>query len=86
MSSNKNFEKLDEYYASRKLTCPNCATNKDVIPCVFGRPTTELQEYAQAGHVKLIGCSPVFDKPFDDDPNKKQLEAFCNKCNLEIFI
>ena len=85
MSSNPKFKELDEYYSNKKLPCPKCGTSKDVIPCVFGRPTTELQEYAQAGHVKLVGCTPLFDKPFDH-PDKKQLQAFCAKCDYDIYF
>ena len=51
---------LDAYYAktqSKLSACPQCQTNKDVIPSIRGKPTHELMLYANEGHVKLSGCT-----------------------------
>ena len=76
---NNKFEELDKTYKNLGHQCPNCKSSKDVIPCVFGRPSPELASYASAGFAKLIGCSPVFNE------NKKLLIAYCKKCDHDIF-
>jgi hypothetical protein len=74
------FEQLDSYYKSLNYECPNCKSKQDAIPCVFGRPSPQLVEYAAAGYAKLLGCCP--------EPNGegKYLKAYCKKCDLDIFL
>ena len=50
-----------------------------MIPCVFGRPSAQLLEYAQEGHVQLMGCC------LEPNEENKVLKAICKKCDSEIY-
>ena len=76
---NNGFEELDKHYKSLNYQCPKCES-KDVIPCVFGRPSAQLAAYASAGNVKLLGCCP------EPNQDNKFLKAYCKKCDLNIYI
>lgn len=78
--TNNEFHELDAHYKSiTRPNCPKCKSNADVIPCVIGRPTKTLSKYAEAGHVRLMGCCPISNE------NNEHLVAICKKCETQIF-
>ena len=77
---NRNFNELDTHYKSFRYECPKCKSKQNVIPCIFGRPSAQLVEYAEAGYAKLLGCCP------EPNENNKYLKAYCKKCDLDIFL
>ena len=76
--SNEEIKKrLDEQYASYpRPVCPDCNSNQNVIPCIYGMPTPELIEYAEAGHARFLGCCIIPDRPM--------ATGFCKKCDKEL--
>jgi hypothetical protein len=71
----RKLDELDAYYKNINLpTCTSCNTKDDVIPCVFGRPSSDLLTYASMGRVKLMGCCV----------SSKEPDGFCKKCNKEV--
>jgi len=73
-------DKLNEYYGKEKCPeCPKCDTNDNVKLVVVGRPTEELQIYAQLGHVILGGCI------MSPGPDGKMNNAKCTACNENIW-
>lgn len=78
-NQNKDFKELDIYYKNLGYKCPKCNNTDNVIPCVFGRPSAQLLEYAQEGHVKLMGCC------LEPNEENKFLKAICKKCDSEIY-
>lgn len=42
-----------------KIICPKCKS-KNIIPIVYGYPSSELFELSAQGKVKLGGCERVF--------------------------
>ena len=42
-----------------KIICPKCKS-KNIIPIVYGYPSSELFELSEQGKVKLGGCEQVF--------------------------
>lgn len=79
MSGNQNSkikEKFDEHYKNIDLPiCTECNSKNDMIPCVFGKPTSDLATYASMGHVKLMGCCVSSKNP----------KGFCKKCIKEVY-
>ena len=43
-----------------KIICPKCKS-KNIIPIVYGYPSSELFELSEQGKVKLGGCEQVFE-------------------------
>lgn len=54
--------------------CKQCDSNSDVIPCVYGKPGSELLKKSKDGLVKLMGCIIREDRK----------DFFCKKC--ETFL
>jgi hypothetical protein len=51
------------YRAERKpRTCPACGS-ADVVPILYGMPTAEMFEKAEAGLIALGGCCVSLDGP-----------------------
>jgi len=46
-----------------KRTCPSCAAEVTPVPIVYGYPTFETFEAAEAGHLQLGGCVVTGDDP-----------------------
>ncbi len=60
--------------AGRQRKCPGCGTTTNVVPIVYGMPSSELFEAAERGELQLAGC--LVGGP---DPPK-----FCKACRLEF--
>jgi hypothetical protein len=45
------------------LACPECGSNTNVVPIVYGYPSPELREAAERGEVFLGGCVITGDDP-----------------------
>jgi hypothetical protein len=43
--------------------CPECGSNENVIPIIYGYPGPELREAAERGEVFLGGCVMTGDDP-----------------------
>jgi ribosomal protein L37AE/L43A len=54
--------------------CPQCKTDKNVIPIIYGMANWELGEQAKKNQVKLGGCCVS-----DDDP-----VWYCKACEIEF--
>lgn len=80
LDENKIIQELDEHYKNKLPECPNCKSQGDAIPYVYGifhKP--EMRKYAEAGRAKLMGC--VVGR---NDKNEMMV-ASCKKCNADIY-
>jgi rubrerythrin len=59
----------------RERTCPSCNELVRPVPIVYGMPTQETYEEAQAGKLSLGGCVLTGDDP----------EWACPRCDAAIF-
>jgi endogenous inhibitor of DNA gyrase (YacG/DUF329 family) len=57
-----------------KRTCPSCAAEVTPVPIVYGYPTVDAFEEADAGRLHLGGCIVT-----DDDP-----EFACPACGAAL--
>ena len=74
-------DKLNEHYGKEKCPeCPKCGTNENVKLVAFGRPSGELQVYAQLGHVILGGCAMLPPRSDGTMQNAK-----CTACDEDIW-
>ena len=53
--------------------CPDCGTNENVVPIVYGKPGRELVEAAERGEVVIKGCVRPGEAP----------EWHCKSCGRE---
>lgn len=60
-----------------KLVCPKCKS-KNIIPIVYGYPSSELFELSGQGKVKLGGCERVF--------GYMQSNRYCKDCCYDWHV
>lgn len=60
-----------------KIICPKCKS-KNIIPIVYGYPSSELFELSEQGKVKLGGCEQVF--------GYMQSNRFCKDCHYDWHV